>query len=103
RAAIEGWPDNADIYLNLALALTSAGDTEGAIDALSAASALRPGDTTPYLLAGKLLLKQARPEDARKIYEEALAINPNDQDARKGLDLAIASRPAKPLGNNKRK
>ena len=89
RAAVEGWPDNADIRLNLGLALAALGDVQPALDELDRASALRPGDPTGHLIAGKLLLTQSRASDASKVYESALLIQPNNVDALMGSALAL--------------
>jgi tetratricopeptide (TPR) repeat protein len=86
RAAIERWPDNADIRLNLGLALAALGEVEPALDELDIASRLRPGDPTGHLIAGKLLLTQSRTDEAIERYRQALAINPNDEDARQALE-----------------
>jgi tetratricopeptide (TPR) repeat protein len=85
RTAVEGWPDNAGIRVNFALALVGVGHVESAFDELDAAARLRPIDPTAYLMAGNLLLKQARPADASKAFERALAVDPDNQDARAGL------------------
>ena len=53
RAAVAGWPDNADLRLNFALALADAGDSRSALDQLDAAVALRAGDPAAYLVFGK--------------------------------------------------
>ena len=89
RIAIEGWPDDADIRLNLALALADLGDFERSLEELDAASRHRPADPVALLIAGKLLLKQSRPADALSAYERALAIQPNNLDALMGSGLAL--------------
>ncbi len=92
RTAVEGWPDNADIHLNFALALADTGDVQSAFDQLDAATRLRATDPTAYLMVGNLLLKQSLPGDALKAFERALAIDPGNQDARKSLEQAQALR-----------
>jgi superkiller protein 3 len=89
RTAVEGWPDNADIRLNFALALTEVGDIQGALDQLDAAAGLRGADPTAHLVVGKLLLEQSRPADAWKAYERALAIQPKNLDALMGSGVAL--------------
>ncbi len=41
-----------------------------------------------YVMAGKLLLARAQPGEASKAFERALAIDPNNQDARANLERA---------------
>ena len=89
RAAVEGWPDNADIRLNLGLALAALGDTEPALAELDTAAQIRLGDPTGYLIAGKLLLTESRASDAWKVYEWALMIQPGNVDALMGSALAL--------------
>jgi tetratricopeptide (TPR) repeat protein len=84
QTALAGWPDNADLRLNYALALANAGDNQRAFEQLDAAAGLRPGDPTAYVVFGKLLLKESRPADALKAYERALAIQPGNPDALTG-------------------
>ena len=83
----------------------SAGDFETAIDALKKALALRPDAEQSRRLAGleqkqaaarltKILadgfaaLEAGRNEAARALYREATAIDPNSQEARRGLEKA---------------
>jgi len=44
QTAVAGWPDNADLRLNFALALAAAGDNQRAFDELDAAAGLHPGE-----------------------------------------------------------
>jgi Flp pilus assembly protein TadD/4-amino-4-deoxy-L-arabinose transferase-like glycosyltransferase len=89
RTAVAGWPDNAELRLNFALALLDAGDNEAALDELDAAFGLRAGDPAAHLIAGKLLLQQSRPADAWKVYERALAIQPKNLNALMGSGVAL--------------
>ncbi len=88
QTAVSGWPDNADLRLNFALALADAGDNQRAFDQLDAAAGLHPGDPTAYLVFGKLLLQESRPADALKAYERALAIQPQNAEALSGSAAA---------------
>jgi tetratricopeptide (TPR) repeat protein len=88
RTAVAGWPDNADLRLNFALALAAAGDNPRAFDELDAAAGLHPGDPTAYLVFGKLLLQESRPADALKAYERALALQPRNGEALAGSAAA---------------
>ena len=89
RTALEGWPDNADLRLNFALALAEIGDGPRSLDELDAAASLRGADPTAYLTGGKLLLRQSHPEEAWKAFERALAIQPNNLDALMGSGAAL--------------
>ena len=61
QTAVNGWPDNADIHVNFALALADVGDIANAFDELEAAARLRPTDPTAHVVAGNLLgAKQIR-------------------------------------------
>ena len=88
QTAVAGWPDNADLRLNYALALAAAGDNQRAFDELDAAAGLHPGDPTAYLVFGKLLLQESRPADALKAYERALALQPRNAEALAGSAAA---------------
>ncbi len=86
QTALEGWPDNVDLRLNLALALVDVGDSPGALNQLDAAATLRPADPTAPLLAGKVLLTTGRYAEAKQRFERALALKPDDPDARMSLE-----------------
>ena len=86
QTALEGWPDNVDLRLNLALALVDVGDSPGALKQLDAAATLRPADPTAPLLAGKVLLTTGRYAEAKQRFERALALKPDDPDARMSLE-----------------
>ena len=88
QTAVAGWPDNADLRLNFALALAAAGDNQRAFEELDAAAGLHPGDPTAYLVFGKLLLQESRPADALKAYERALALQPRNAEALAGSAAA---------------
>ncbi len=90
RTAVGGWPDNADIRVNFALTLADVGDAQGAFREFETAAGLRPIDPLAYVMAGKLLLARAEPGEASKAFELALAIDPDNQDARANLERARA-------------
>jgi tetratricopeptide (TPR) repeat protein len=91
RVAVAGWPANADLRLNFAVALGNTGDIQSALDELGTAARLRPGDATPRVIAGRLLLKDGRLPEAIKEFQEALAIDPKNGDAREGMNQAEQS------------
>jgi tetratricopeptide (TPR) repeat protein len=80
RIAVQGWPDNADIHLNFALALSDAGEDRAALDEIDAATRLRD-DAAAHVVAGKLLLKQSRFAEALQADDRARAIDPANVDA----------------------
>jgi tetratricopeptide (TPR) repeat protein len=86
RVAVDGWPQNADIRVNLALALADVGNVEGAFDQLEAAARLRPASPAAYVMVGNLMIKQSRFDDASKAFERALEIDPGNEDARRALE-----------------
>ena len=86
RIAANGWPDNADIRTNLALALADVGNVEDALHELEAATRLRPIGATAYVMVGNLMLKQSASRDASKAFERALAIEPGNEEALRSLE-----------------
>ena len=65
QTAVEGWPDNADLRLNLAVAQAAVGENQGALEQLDAAASLRAADPTAYTVAGNLLLTTGRFAEAK--------------------------------------
>jgi Flp pilus assembly protein TadD len=90
RRAAEGWPENTEIRVNLALTLARIGDVNGAIRELDTASRGHRSDPTPHIIAGRLLVEHARPAEAAERFQLALEIAPGDPDARQGLERARA-------------
>jgi tetratricopeptide (TPR) repeat protein len=86
RTAVQGWPDNANIRVNFALALADVGNAGRAFEELDEAARLRAADPTAYLMVGNLMLKQSRHGEAAKAFERALAIDPANIDARRSLE-----------------
>lgn len=89
RTAVEGWPDNADLRLDFALALVEVGERESALAELTAVAGLRPADASVQVMVGKLLLEQSRPGDAWNAFERALVIQPKHLDALVGSGDAL--------------
>ena len=92
RIAASGWPENADIRINLALALADVGDVEDAFDQLEAAGRLRPIGAAAYVMIGNLMLIQSRPGDAVNAFTRALAIEPGNEEALRNLQQAQSLR-----------
>lgn len=53
-----------------------------------------PGDVRGWKMLGWSYLNTERPEDAKKAYETALKLDPNDAEIKKGLEAANAARTA---------
>jgi Flp pilus assembly protein TadD len=85
RTAVDGWPDNADLRLNYAQALTDVGEHQSALDQLSAAASLRPADPIAHYLAGQVLMTTGRLEEARQKFERALALSPGNPEIQSEL------------------
>jgi Flp pilus assembly protein TadD len=88
RIAVDGWPDNADLRLNYAQALTEVGEHSAALDELNAAAGLRATDPTAHYMAGQVLLTAGRLEEAKRKFERALELSPDSQEIRSGLQRA---------------
>jgi tetratricopeptide (TPR) repeat protein len=88
RTAVDGWPDNTDLRLNYASALSALGEHQAALDQLDAAARLRPTDPTAHLLAGQLLIEWQRADEAIDRYRRALEVAPQNAVARSGLERA---------------
>lgn len=88
RIAVDGWPDNADLRLNYAQALTEVGQHPAALDELNAAASLRVADPTAHYMAGQVLLTAGRLEEAKQKFERALELSPESREIRSGLQRA---------------
>lgn len=87
-----GEPDNPIVYLNAAKAYFEQGDLNIAIDVLEQAI-LRGDDdikAQAYYNMGNFYFLSQQPEDAITAYRESLLINPNDQNTRHNLELAMS-------------
>jgi tetratricopeptide (TPR) repeat protein len=95
RTAVDGWPDNADLRLNHAQALSEAGRHSLALGELDAAAGLRPADPTAHYMAGQVLLATGDLEEAERRFERALQLNPDNQDVKNELRRASELREKK--------
>jgi tetratricopeptide (TPR) repeat protein len=65
-------PKNAELWINLARVLGNLGDLPAAERAAKEALHVRPSSTRAQILAGFLVAKQGRTEEARQLYLEAM-------------------------------
>lgn len=76
RGAVAAAPRRAALREELARTLLSAGDSEGALVALAAASRLDPAAPGPYLARARVWLARGRPRRAARAAREALLRHP---------------------------
>ena len=89
--AIRRRPDYQQALRGLALTLAALGDLTGAAEAGEKAAATDHPDTTVLTNLGSVYLQQGRNDDARRVLDRALRINPDLSDATAFLGL-LASR-----------
>jgi Flp pilus assembly protein TadD len=65
------------------------GDLAGAVETLAAARRIAPEQARPATAQGQHLAKLGRADEARAAFQAALAIDPADGDARKGLAALV--------------
>src|SRR5258706_1091479 len=78
-------PKSADLYIRLGEAKVTAGDAKGAVEAYQKAKEIDPADPVPSLDLAILYDNQGRRDEARKCYEDALKIRPDDPTALNNL------------------
>ncbi len=78
REAVSAAPSDSASHLNLAIALASQGALQEALVSATRATALGPLSPGAHHLRGKLLGELNRPEEAKKEFTSALALQPND-------------------------
>jgi Ca-activated chloride channel homolog len=91
QAAQVASPDQAEPYLNAASAYMQSGEMDKALAALH--QALKTADVNlaaqVYYDLGNVYFEMRRFGDAVRAYEQALLLNPDDDDARHNLELAL--------------
>ncbi len=92
RAAQIADPDRAEFYLNMASALMRDGDSDAAIAALELVLNNDDGDMAAqaYYSLGNVYFEMENYPDAVQAYREVLLLNPDDDDARYNLELALS-------------
>jgi len=78
RAALERWPDNADLHTYNALALTALGNLPAAVRAYEATLLLDPDSEFAHAGAARLLVRLSRWEQARSHAQAGLKLNPGE-------------------------
>ncbi len=91
QAAQVAAPDSPEAYYNAATAYGRAGEYEKAIEALN--QALKTTDPDLVVHAqynmGNIYFEMRRFDDAIRAYQQVLLLQPNDEDARHNLELAM--------------
>lgn len=91
RSAQVTSPDDPAAYINSASALAASGDLDGAAAALE--YVIGTGDPTyrahAYYNLGNIYFQMGRYVDAVTAYREVLLMNPDDEDARYNMELAL--------------
>jgi tetratricopeptide (TPR) repeat protein len=78
-------PKSAELYVRFGEAKLSAGDTNAGVEAFKKAKEVDPTDPAPSLRLAILYDNQGRHDEARKCYEDALKIRPDDPTALNNL------------------
>ncbi len=86
---IELKPDSAVAYANLAVAQKKKGKLDGAIASLNKALALKPDFAAAITTRGGIYAEQYKWAEARRDFEQARKLNPNDDGALYGLSQAL--------------
>lgn len=91
-AAVAVEPDNPVVYFNLANALAQEGRIDDAAQALQLAADLADDElaSAAYYNLGNIYFNAARYNEAIEAYKESLRINPDNEDARHNLQLAMS-------------
>jgi tetratricopeptide (TPR) repeat protein len=106
-------PKSSDLYVRMGEAKVTRGDSKGAVEAFKKAKEIDPADPVPSLRLAIFYDNEGRNDEARKYYEEALKIRPDDPTAlnnlaylkaNDGVDLdqalALAQRAQNKMPNN---
>ncbi|MBN1900095.1 tetratricopeptide repeat protein, partial [Candidatus Sumerlaeota bacterium] len=100
RDAIDLHQDFAPYYNNLAVALSSKGDTEGALENLMIALQLKPDFVDALRNLGIIMLDRNDPVQAKEHLSRALRLSPDDKDIRQWLDKALQMDSRPPIQNS---
>jgi tetratricopeptide (TPR) repeat protein len=87
--AVTRAPARPKAHYNYALVLSAKKERDKALDELKIAGDLDPQDAEIRYLAGVILLRQGRLDEAKREFEEALRRRPDHEDARHNLALLV--------------
>jgi protein O-mannosyl-transferase len=96
RAALQRWPDEKEPHRCMSMVLLARGQTAQALSEAQAAVNIDPSDEWCRVMLGRCLELSGRHADAAQQYATALSINPNDLDARAGLERNGGTPPPSP-------
>jgi Flp pilus assembly protein TadD len=87
RARVQVLPDSMAWTDHLVLAADALGhgDTPAALEHAGAATRVHPQEALGWTIAGEALRTEGRMDEARAAYTRALALDPTDAQARRGL------------------
>jgi tetratricopeptide (TPR) repeat protein len=91
RKAVELLPSQSRPRFLLGVALEEAGDLKGAVEALKAAESLDPRDFETRLELARVFLSKREYPDAEGKFREALALQADSAEARRGLANALSA------------
>lgn len=81
RLILQSDPQNAEIWLNLAMLYYLAEDSTAAIEALQRSLSINPSHALTHHIIGLTLERMMRFDEARAAYEHAISLNPTYDDA----------------------
>ena len=104
EAALARWPDDAELWEQLAEIKQSLGDYAGAFDAAHNSLDRVPSNAGGWLLYGILLAQGEKYDDALTAFKQVLALDPQAAWARNNLALCLEKmgRPGEAIGEFKR-
>ena len=89
RRVVQLRPDSPEAQNNLAVALKKNGDLDKALEGFSRALDLREGYAEAWSNRGWVYLEQEKWREARRDFEQALRLNPQDQGALYGMSRVL--------------
>jgi YaiO family outer membrane protein len=86
RMVLAVYPEDSEMLVGLANVLSWQQRFEEALELLDRAKQLQPGSAEVHNSRGRLFRSMGRTQDARTAFQEALASDPGNADAQRGLD-----------------